>query len=132
MEELDATETHCHDEKVNYLSLIKDSETTLDNSHIDLAGCVADEQTTDIGLDDTMTKHDGLEDDMLNERYECSKKLKIAKSEACALRKIRGELKKIKGVTYIPFFKTVMKVPGKKKNALNRVVVVNRSKHDLC
>ena len=57
--------------------------------------------------------------------------LKTVKYEACAL-EVGGELTKIKGVTYIPFFKTVMKVPGKKKNALNRVVAVNRSKHDLC
>ena len=58
-----------------------------------------------------MKKHDGIKDGMLSERQECTKKLKIAKSEACALEKIHGEMKKIKGVTYIPFSKTVMEVP---------------------
>ena len=73
LEETETIGDDCKTRRDKYLSFIKEAEKTLSDALSSLVQAVADQQTTDIGLQDPMSKYDSLKDDMPREWQECTK-----------------------------------------------------------
>jgi len=97
MSELDDTKTRCRITKETLEGEIDALEQTLSAEQEKLATGVSNENNAGERGRTKGEEHHNLAHDMFSTREECSSNLETFESEQCALKKIRGELYKVKG-----------------------------------
>merc|ERR550537_161980 len=97
-------ETACEEQKKTLETSIENDESRLDASQTKLAGATEKEAQAGETARQTNTKHDNLRMDLDKQMKKCSTNYINFETEQCALKKIRGELYKMKGGGHSAFF----------------------------
>jgi len=103
MEEISMLEHYCEETKKTLETQIGNDEDLLAESQTKLAGATEKEATAGETARTTATENSKLNEDLLKQMKTCSGNYINFETELCALKKIRGELYKLKG-TASPFF----------------------------
>merc|ERR1719247_1083414 len=104
MDAISDMERECENVKNQLETMISNDEDTLANSQTKLAGATEKEATAGEEARQTAAEHEQLEDDLMKQMKTCSGNYINFESELCALKKIRGELYKMKGDGHSGFF----------------------------
>jgi hypothetical protein len=104
MAELDDTKERCRITKETLENEIQALEGRFQAEQEKLATGVSNENTAGETGRQKGEEHHNLASDMFSTREECSTNLETFESEQCALKKIRGELYKVKGDSHAAFF----------------------------
>jgi len=97
MEQIQITENFCEETKKSYETQIQDDKDTLSNAQTKLAGATEKEATAGETARQTEAENSQLNLDLNKQMKTCSGNYINFETELCALKKIRGELYKMKG-----------------------------------
>jgi hypothetical protein len=97
LEEISMLEQFCKETRDTLLKQIADDNEMLQNSETKLASATEKEATAAEVARTTATEHDKLDQDLVKQMKSCTGNYLNAENEICALKKIRGELYKLKG-----------------------------------
>jgi len=103
LEEIKNLEAACKEAQENLEAEIETFTTKQADEHTKLADATSGENEAAEEGQTKSVQHSQLKTSMLDMRTSCSAKFRSIESELCALKKIRGELNKMKGATH-PFF----------------------------
>jgi hypothetical protein len=103
MEEISMLETYCEETKKTLETQIANDESLLEESQTKLASATEKEANAGEIARQTSVENAELNTDLVKQMKTCSSKYINSETELCALKKIRGELYKLKG-TASPFF----------------------------
>merc|ERR1719324_2382815 len=104
LEEISMLENYCEETKQTLEAQIASDEDRLDNAQVKLAQATEKEATAGETARQTAGKHKAENDDLVKTMKTCSKNYINFETEMCALKKIRGELYKMKGDGGSAFF----------------------------
>merc|ERR1719298_212546 len=102
--QIEMLENFCEETKKTLESQIAEDEDRLDNAQVKLAQATEKEATAGETARQTNMKHKSHNDDLVKTMKTCSKNYINFETEMCALKKIRGELYKMKGDGHSGFF----------------------------
>jgi hypothetical protein len=97
MEEIEKLDTTCKETKKTFESSIANDEDLLASSQTKLAAATEKEATAGESARQTAAQHEELNSDLQKQMKLCSTHYIEFETELCALKKIRGELYKMKG-----------------------------------
>merc|ERR550514_38865 len=97
-------ENYCEETKKMLETQIANDETSLENSQTKLAAATEKEATAGEEARQTAAENDQLNKDLVKQMKTCSQNYINFETEICALKKIRGELYKLKGTGSSAFF----------------------------
>merc|ERR1719440_1203095 len=104
LEQIASMENFCKETRDTYESQIQDSKDNLEAAQTKLAGATEKEATAGETARNVAAKNDGLNADLVKQMKTCSTNYINFETELCALKKIRGELYKMKGGGHSAFF----------------------------
>merc|ERR1719405_232960 len=104
MEDIADMEKHCEETKNTLETQIKNDEDILADSQTKLGFATEKEATAGETARQTAAEHDQLDSDLRKQMKTCTNNYVNFESELCALKKIRGELYKMKGDGHSGFF----------------------------
>jgi len=104
LEEIESMEESCEDSKKQLETKIENDADMLANAQTKLAQATEKEANAGESARQTAAKHDSLDKDLLKVMKTCSGNYITFETEICALKKIRGELYKMKGSGHSAFF----------------------------
>merc|ERR1719277_79106 len=104
MEEISMLEHYCEETKKTLETQIANDEDSLSNSQTKLAASTEKEATAGETARQTAAENDSLNKDLVKQMKTCSGNYINFEAELCALKKIRGELYKMKGGGHSAFF----------------------------
>jgi len=104
MEDIADMEKHCEETKNTLETQIKNDEDTLADSQTKLGFATEKEATAGETARQTAAEHDQLDSDLRKQMKTCNDNYINFETELCALKKIRGELMKMKGDGHSGFF----------------------------
>merc|ERR1719324_1526982 len=104
LEQIGKLEESCKTTKENLETQIANDETMLNNAQTKLAGATEKEATAGETARQTAAENDQLNKDLVKQMKTCSGNYINFETELCALKKIRGELYKMKGGGHSAFF----------------------------
>jgi len=104
MEEISMMEGFCAETKKGFETQIANDESLLENSQTKLAAATEKEATAGEIARQTATENEHLNQDLQKQMKTCSNNYIQFETELCALKKIRGELYKMKGGGHSAFF----------------------------
>merc|ERR1719149_404150 len=104
MEEISMLEHYCEETKKTMESMIAGDEDMLSNAQTKLATATEKEATAGESARNTALQNDQLNKDLMKQMKTCSGNYINFETEMCALKKIRGELYKMKGGGHSAFF----------------------------
>merc|ERR1719482_1073853 len=104
MEDIASMEHHCEETKATLEKQIKNDEDMLSDSQTKLGLATEKEATAGETARQTAAEHDQLDQDLRKQMKTCTQNYLNFESELCALKKIRGELMKMKGDGHSGFF----------------------------
>merc|ERR1719207_490786 len=104
LEDIASMEKHCQETKDTLESQIASDQKRLDEAQIKLGVATEKEASAGETARQTAAEHDQLEEDLQKQMKSCSANYVNFESEMCALKKIRGELYKMKGDSHSGFF----------------------------
>merc|ERR1719428_1583808 len=104
LEEISMLENYCEETKKMIETQIENDETSLENSQTKLALATEKEASAGEIARQTATENDQLNKDLIKQMKSCSNNYINFETELCALKKIRGELYKMKGGGHSAFF----------------------------
>merc|ERR1719409_1590306 len=104
LEQIEMLEQHCEEAKHMLETQIANDEDMLSNSQTKLAAATEKEANAGETARQTAKEHDGLNDELVKAMKTCSGNYINFETELCALKKIRGELYKMKGGGHSAFF----------------------------
>merc|ERR1719305_1845566 len=97
-------EEHCEETKMTLETQIKNDEDALSNSQTKLAAATEKEATAGETARQTAAENEQYNSDLVKQMKTCSGNYINFETEICALKKIRGELYKMKGGGHSAFF----------------------------
>ena len=97
METIASVEAACEEQKKTLETAIKNDEDLLDSSSTKLAAATEKESTAGEMARQTAKQNQQYNDDLVKQMKSCSNNYINFETELCALKKIRGELYKLKG-----------------------------------
>jgi hypothetical protein len=103
-EEIAMMERFCAEIKATLEAQIADDEQMLSNSQTKLAAAMEKEANAGEIARQTAAEHEQLNNDLIKQMKTCSNNYIQFETELCALKKIRGELYKLKGSNHSAFF----------------------------
>merc|ERR1711865_861948 len=103
LDEISMLETFCEETKKTIETQIANDEDTLSNAQTKLAAATEKEATAGETARQTAAEDEQYNNDLVKQMKSCSGNYINFETELCALKKIRGELYKMKG-TAMPFF----------------------------
>merc|ERR1719506_3648770 len=104
LEEISMLETFCEETKKSIETQISNDEDMLSNAQTKLAAATEKEATAGENARQTAKENEGLNNDLVKQMKTCSSNYINFETELCALKKIRGELYKMKGGGHSAFF----------------------------
>jgi len=104
MEEISMMEMFCEETKSTLEAEIADDKSTLEQAQTKLAGATEKEATAGETARQIASENAALNADLLKQMKTCSNNYIAFETEMCALKKIRGELYKMKGGGHSAFF----------------------------
>jgi len=104
LEEIAMLEHYCEETKQTLETQISDDEDMLSNAQTKLAGATEKEATAGEEARQTAAENEQLNNDLVKQMKTCSTNYIGFETEMCALKKIRGELYKMKGGGHSAFF----------------------------
>merc|ERR1719163_1488854 len=104
LEEISMMENHCEETKQTMETEIADDKDMLSNAQTKLAAATEKEATAGETARQTAAENDQLNKDLVKQMKSCSDNYINFETELCALKKIRGELYKMKGGGHSAFF----------------------------
>merc|ERR1719263_2391473 len=104
MSQIQMLETFCAETKMSYQTQIQDDKDTLSNAQTKLAAATEKEATAGETARQTAAENSQLNRDLVKQMKTCSSNYINFETEICALKKIRGELYKMKGGGHSAFF----------------------------
>merc|ERR1719265_1854691 len=104
LEQIASMEKFCEETRDTYESQIQDAKDTLEAAQTKLAGATEKEATAGETARNVAAKNEGLNADLVKQMKTCSTNYINFETELCALKKIRGELYKMKGGGHSAFF----------------------------
>merc|ERR1719311_514934 len=104
MQDIASMEHHCEETKATLEKQIADDEDTLSDSQTKLGLATEKEATAGETARQTAAEHEQLDQDLRKQMKTCTQNYLNFESELCALKKIRGELMKMKGDGHSGFF----------------------------
>jgi len=104
LEDIASMEHHCEQTKNTLEKQIQDDEDMLSDSQTKLGYATEKEATAGETARQTAAEHDQLDADLRKQMKTCTQNYLNFESELCALKKIRGELMKMKGDGHSGFF----------------------------
>merc|ERR1740138_1897432 len=104
LEDIASMEHHCEETEKTLETQIKDDEDMLSDAQVKLAFATEKEATAGETARQTAAEHDQLDADLKTQMKTCTDNYLNFESELCALKKIRGELYKMKGDGHSGFF----------------------------
>merc|ERR1719263_860220 len=104
MSQIQMLETFCAETKMSYQTQIQDDKDTLSNAQTKLAAATEKEATAGETARQTAAENTQLNEDLNKQMKTCSGNYINFETELCALKKIRGELYKMKGGGHSAFF----------------------------
>merc|ERR1719253_263130 len=104
LEDINSMEEHCKETKETLEAQIQACEDVISASQTKLAFATEKESVAGERARLTETKHKRLNGDLKERMKKCSETYISSETEICALKKIRGELYKMKGSGHSPFF----------------------------
>jgi hypothetical protein len=103
-EDIESLTESCAEQADKLMSSIQDSEDRLENAQTKLADAMSKEATAGEVARQTNDQHEELTADLHKTMKKCSDGYASSENEMCALKKIRGELTKMKGSSADLFF----------------------------
>jgi len=103
-ESISQLEAYCEETKTTIETEIEDAETMLEEAQTKLAKATEVISTAMETARQTAAKNEVLDAKLISEMKKCNDKYIDYEGEICALKKIRGELYKLKGGGVVPFF----------------------------
>merc|ERR1719160_340754 len=100
----DALERACEEQKLTLEKAIQDDEDLLSSSQVKLAAATEKESNAGEIARQTAKENDQYNADLVTQMKKCSTNYITFETELCALKKIRGELYKLKGGGHSAFF----------------------------
>merc|ERR1719472_373736 len=104
LEDIASMEKHCEETKNTLEKQIADDEEMLSDAQTKLGEGTQKEASAGETARQTAAEHEQLDEDLRNQMKSCTKNYVNFESELCALKKIRGELYKMKGDGHSGFF----------------------------
>jgi len=104
LEDIASMEKHCKETKETIETQIKNDEDMLDDAQTKLGFATEKEAVSAETARQTAAEHDQLDQDLKKQMKTCNQNYLNYESELCALKKIRGELMKMKGDGHSGFF----------------------------
>merc|ERR1719386_524165 len=104
LEQISMLENFCEETKKSLETQIADAQDRLNNAQTKLAAATEKEANAGEMARQTATEHEQLETELQKQMKTCSTNYINFETELCALKKIRGELYKIKGGGHSAFF----------------------------
>jgi len=104
LEDIASMDRHCKETRATLEAQIQDDEDLLNECQTKLAFATEKEATAGEEARGTNTKHSQLDGDLKQQMKTCSNNYINFETEICALKKIRGELYKMKGSGHSAFF----------------------------
>merc|ERR1719160_1533539 len=104
LEDIASMEKHCEETKKTLETQIQDDEDMLSDAQTKLGLATEKEATAGETARQTAAEHDQLDQDLRKQMKTCTQNYLNFESELCALKKIRGELMKMKGDGHSGFF----------------------------
>merc|ERR1719353_1261937 len=104
LDEISMLETFCEETKNLLETQIANDEDMLSNAQTKLAAATEKEATAGENARQTAKENEGLNNDLVKQMKTCSGNYINFETELCALKKIRGELYKMKGGGHSAFF----------------------------
>jgi len=104
LEDIASMEHHCEETKATLEKQIQDDEDMLSDAQTKLGYATEKEATAGETARQTAAEHDQLDADLRKQMKTCTQNYLNFESELCALKKIRGELMKMKGDGHSGFF----------------------------
>merc|ERR1719265_728298 len=104
MQQIESMKHFCEETKDTYETQIQDAKDTLEAAQTKLAAATEKEATAGETARQTADKNDQLNADLIKVMKTCSTNYINFETELCALKKIRGELYKMKGGGHSAFF----------------------------
>merc|ERR1719426_656160 len=104
LEDIASMEHHCEETKKTLETQIQDDEDMLADAQVKLGFATEKEATAGETARQTAAEHDQLDADLKTQMKTCTDNYLNFESELCALKKIRGELYKMKGDGHSGFF----------------------------
>merc|ERR1719287_155623 len=104
LEDIDRVERDCEEQKKTLETAIKNDQDLLATSNVKLAAATEKESTAGEIARQTSKQNDQYNADLVTQMKKCSTNYITFETELCALKKIRGELYKLKGGGHSAFF----------------------------
>lgn len=104
LDEIESAKQHCEDTENNLHTQIEMDQSMLDDAQTDLADAMKKEARSAETARTTFTEHEQLNDDLKKQMKSCSDNYINFETELCALKKIRGEVYKMKGAPQTKMF----------------------------
>merc|ERR1719387_370343 len=104
LEDISSMEHHCEETEKTLETQIKDDEDMLSDAQVKLAFATEKEASAGETARQTAAEHEQLDTDLKTQMKTCTDNYLNFESELCALKKIRGELYKMKGDGHSGFF----------------------------
>merc|ERR1719258_169070 len=104
LEDIASMEHHCEETEKTLETQIKDDEDMLSDAQVKLAFATEKEASAGETARQTAAEHEQLDTDLKTQMKTCTDNYLNFESELCALKKIRGELYKMKGDGHSGFF----------------------------
>merc|ERR1719217_931759 len=104
LEQISKLEAACEEQKKIIETAIENDQSLLSNSQTKLAQATEKESTAGEEARQTAKENDGYNEDLVKQMKTCSANYITFETELCALKKIRGELYKLKGGGHSAFF----------------------------
>merc|ERR1719169_42907 len=104
LDEISMMENHCEETKQTMETEIADDKEMLSNAQTKLAAATEKESTAGETARQTAIENEQLNNDLVKQMKSCSGNYINFETELCALKKIRGELYKMKGGGHSAFF----------------------------
>merc|ERR1719199_194548 len=104
LEDIASMEHHCQETRITLETQIKNDEDILADSQTKLGFATEKEATAGETARQTAAEHDQLDSDLRKQMKTCNDNYINFETELCALKKIRGELMKMKGDGHSGFF----------------------------
>merc|ERR1719248_237667 len=104
LEDIDRVERDCEDQKKTLETAIQNDQDLLASSNVKLAAATEKESTAGEIARQTAKQNDQYNADLVTHMKKCSTNYITFETELCALKKIRGELYKLKGGGHSAFF----------------------------
>merc|ERR1719313_3246287 len=104
LEDIASMEKHCEETRITLETQIKNDEDMLSDAQTKLGFATEKEATAGETARQTAAEHEQLDKDLRGQMKKCTDNYITFESEICALKKIRGELMKMKGDGHSGFF----------------------------